>query len=207
MIFRVVVAALLWSLLVAAANQDCHVSCFHENDECEAPCLSAVDSTPQDTICFATCELKFKSCAKTCNAENTKKSSLTFQSDDMEDSRELWKRRGPTIVSGGLGNFTIVVKHDLFPEETGWTFKQTRGGSSLLLAQVTGSVTNQSEVVVKSVNLTKPGRYRFYILDSEGDGICCFYGRGYWDAYANGTLVFAASGRFLFQQSVWFDLY
>jgi hypothetical protein len=205
MLFRLstFLVALSLSAVTARAEERCHSLCFEANEECESPCLA---EGTEFSDCFNACEQAFSSCSKACNAMNpVKKSDVVEFVEPIDEGRELLFR--PMIIPGALGNVTIIVKHDTFPEETGWTFKQTIGGNRLLLAQITGSVVNQSETVTRSVNVTRPGRYRFKILDTEGDGICCFYGRGFFDIFVNGVLKFAASGRFRFQQTVWFDLY
>jgi hypothetical protein len=131
---------------------------------------------------FAVCDQSFYTCSAAHNAKNrVKKPDVLDYFDPIDDP---------------------------FPEETGWTFKQTIGGHRLLLAHVTSTLVNERIGDRNAIGkCARQGRCRFMILDTEGDGICCSCGRGLCEIYINGVLKYAATGRFRFQQTVRFNLY
>jgi hypothetical protein len=77
----------------------------------------------------------------------------------------------------------IVVKHDNFPEETGFTF--TDASNKVWASQETGSFYVQGGRSVVKVDVP-PGTYKFEITDSENDGVCCGFGRGRYKLFLDG---------------------
>jgi hypothetical protein len=125
--------------------------------------------------------------------------------------RDLLSTFAPTKVEGSLsgpaGKVTVILKHDKYPMETGW--KLTKG-SRTIGQQRANSVTTQNKRVKRSFNLGA-GRYRFRISDTSRDGICCRWGRGYWEIYVDDsgtdTLLYASDGVFGSEDQIFFDLY
>jgi V8-like Glu-specific endopeptidase len=62
----------------------------------------------------------------------------------------------------------VIVKHDSYPTETGWTLKDSSG--TVLLRQNFGSINTIDEIVSNTVSVPA-GAYKFEIFDSWGDGI------------------------------------
>jgi hypothetical protein len=125
--------------------------------------------------------------------------------------RDLLSTFVPTKVdglfSGPAGKVTVILKHDKYPMETAW--KLTKG-SRTIGQQRANSVTTQNKRVKRSFNLGA-GRYRFRVSDTSRDGICCRWGRGYWEIYVDhsGTdkLLYASDGVFGSEDQIFFDLY
>jgi hypothetical protein len=77
----------------------------------------------------------------------------------------------------------IVVKHDNFPEETGFTF--TDASNKVWASQETGSFYVQGGRSVVKVDVP-PGTYKFEITDSANDGVCCGFGNGKYRLFLDG---------------------
>jgi hypothetical protein len=98
-----------------------------------------------------------------------------------------------------IGKIKIVVKHDRFPRETSWTLSRD---SVVVAEQKKNSVTGKNKKISRVVNVSSGGLYKFRIRDTEGDGICCDAGYGYWAFYIDDkgkgptTLLYESGGDF-----------
>jgi trypsin len=101
----------------------------------------------------------------------------------------------PPTTNSAAGSYRVdvIVQHDGFPEETGWTLKDYSG--KVLLSQGTGSYTTPNGRVSKSVSVPD-GLYVFEMSDNAGDGICCTYGRGFYRVKINGVNVVSGARSF-----------
>jgi hypothetical protein len=100
----------------------------------------------------------------------------------------------------------MKVKYDYYYEETSFKLHKKTGPTSwtLIHSQPAPSTEPIHPSVTVSVDL-EPGEYRFKILDSFGDGICCDYGNGYYQLSANGS-VFASGGNYGVRDLVFFTV-
>jgi surface protein len=87
----------------------------------------------------------------------------------------------------------VQVHYDDFPEETGWTLRDSSG--TLISSQSTGSFTTQNSTVTKNSSVAF-GTYTFEMTDTFGDGICCGGGSGSFSIAVNGETVVSNNGRF-----------
>jgi hypothetical protein len=87
----------------------------------------------------------------------------------------------------------IEVQHDLHPEETGWTLRDSAG--ELIAGQSTGSFSTISGKVVQTFDVAV-GAYTFEMTDTFGDGICCRDGSGSFQITVNGETVVSNDGQF-----------
>jgi trypsin len=92
----------------------------------------------------------------------------------------------------GQSRVEVIVKHDDWPQETGWTLKDSNGNT--LLSQQVRSYSIIGGLVTKEKTVTN-GNYAFEITDSYRDGICCANGNGYYEVKVNGETV-ASGGSF-----------
>jgi hypothetical protein len=67
-----------------------------------------------------------------------------------------------------LTEVEVIVRHDIYPAETGWTLKDSSG--KVLRFQNTGSITSREQIVSSTVSVPD-GAYTFEIFDTYGDGI------------------------------------
>jgi hypothetical protein len=88
----------------------------------------------------------------------------------------------------------VQVVHDDFPEETGWTLRDSDG--ALIAGQPTGSYSTLGGTAVEMRNITA-GIYTFEMSDSFGDGICCESGPGSFTITVDGETVISNNGEFL----------
>lgn len=91
---------------------------------------------------------------------------------------------------------TIVIEMDGYPHEIGWSMIHADTGEEVVsVAPGTyGSGTSDSEVV-ETIVLQLDVTYIFLLVDTWGDGLCCFFGRGeawvYLGDSADPTMVLA----------------
>ena len=115
-------------------------------------------------------------------------------SDTRDEDRELTP----------LYHLKLYVKHDLYPQETSWFLKNSKG--KVYGHEVQGSVTTKSASIVKIYKLP-PDRYTFTIYDVEEDGICCGEtGDGYIRMELNGNVFYDEKGDFLYKRRVIFNV-
>jgi surface protein len=100
----------------------------------------------------------------------------------------------------GTHEVIIEVHHDPYPEETGWTLRDSTG--ALIGSQPTGSFGAENGTVIKAFYVSA-GMYSFEMTDTYGDGICCFYGSGSFKITVNGETVVNSKGEFrsIFQET------
>jgi len=87
----------------------------------------------------------------------------------------------PSVIDGF--QVTIEIKTDRFGEETSWEI--TQSGNLL----VSGDNYGNRRLYVTQERLPY-GCYDFTIYDSASDGMCCFYGIGYYKLFVNDELEF-----------------
>ena len=117
----------------------------------------------------------------------------TWQADIAVDAISL------TTSGGGGGgnncaaaNLTLNITFDNYPEETGWTLKNS-GGTTVASNSYSTSNPDGSSVT-ETINSLASGDYIFTMTDSYGDGMCCSYGNGsYTLSSTEGTIVSGGS--------------
>jgi trypsin len=87
----------------------------------------------------------------------------------------------------------VIVLHDTYPGETGWTLKDSSG--KVVLSQGIGTYNTPRGRVSRKVSVPD-GLYEFEMLDSQGDGLCCRYGRGAYGVRINGGSLVVSGSQF-----------
>jgi hypothetical protein len=95
--------------------------------------------------------------------------------------------------AAGFYEVEVIVKHDGWPLETGWTLKDSSG--QVLLSQETGTYNTINGRVSETVSVPD-GNYLFEMSDSERDGICCGFGSGSYEIKINGDSPVVNGGQF-----------
>lgn len=115
----------------------------------------------------------------------------TWQADLAIDDVSL-TTGGGTGGNCNVGNVSLSVTFDNYPEETGWTLKNASGTT---IDSATYSTSNaDGSTVNRTFSGLAAGEYTFTITDVYGDGICCSYGNGsYTLTGSTGTLVSGGS--------------
>jgi hypothetical protein len=91
----------------------------------------------------------------------------------------------------------VEVLHDEFPEQTGWTLRNSAG--DLIVSQPSGSYNIPFGTVIQRRNILPnifAGTYTFEMTDSFGDGICCENGSGSFTITVDGETVISNNGEF-----------
>jgi len=125
----------------------------------------------------------------------------TWQADLAIDNISLTTGGGGTGGNCNVGNVTLSLTFDNYPQETGWTLKNASGTT---VASATYSTSNpDGSTVNRTFSGLAAGEYTFTITDAYGDGICCSYGNGsYTLTGSTGTL--ASGGSFAASESTVF---
>jgi hypothetical protein len=92
----------------------------------------------------------------------------------------------PSPPAAGSSRVQVIVKHDDWPEETGWTLEDSNGNT--LLVQPQGSFDLDFGEVSREKDVPD-GNYVFRITDEFGDGLCCAEGDGFYKVLVNGVLI------------------
>jgi trypsin len=105
-----------------------------------------------------------------------------------------------TNTQSAVGSYKVevIVLHDSYPGETGWTLKDSSG--NVVLSQGIGTYNTPGGRVSRTVSVPD-GLYEFEMLDSQGDGVCCRYGRGAYGIRINGGSLVVSGSRFGFSKA------
>ncbi len=116
----------------------------------------------------------------------------TWQADLAIDAISLTTGGGGTGGNCNVGNVTLSLTFDNYPEETAWTLQNASGTT---VASASYSTANaDGSTVSRTFSGLAPGEYTFTITDAYGDGICCSYGNGsYTLTGSTGTLASGGS--------------
>ncbi len=114
--------------------------------------------------------------------------------DFLADGNTLSPTISPTVFSCQYGkkSFELKLATDSYPSETSWTLH-----------------SNYGEKVLEGYNrgvktcIFDEDYYRFTILDSFGDGICCSYGSGWYKVFYDDGLVHHG-GDFEYNETIFF---
>ncbi len=116
----------------------------------------------------------------------------TWQADLAIDAISLTTGGGGTGGNCNVGNVTLSLTFDNYPEETAWTL-QNASGTTVASASYSNANADGS-TVSRTFSGLAAGEYTFTITDAYGDGICCSYGNGsYILTGSTGTLVSGGS--------------
>ena len=94
--------------------------------------------------------------------------------------------------AGNAMDVTINILTDNYPGETSWDIVDSAGNNVDGIAS--GTLVDSATMYSWTLTLD-PGTYTFSIFDAAFDGICCFYGEGYYELLVDGTLI-ASGGEF-----------
>jgi hypothetical protein len=155
-------------------NSGCQVSCFFENTV--APTSSP--SASQSPI------------AAPSVGPSAGPSSSASPSASVGPSAEPSYSASPSAFTVEV---QVQVHYDDFPEETGWTLRDSTG--TVISRQPSGSFTTQNSTVTNTTSVAL-GTYTFEMTDTEGDGICCEYGSGSFSIVVHGETVVSNNGQF-----------
>jgi hypothetical protein len=106
-----------------------------------------------------------------------------------------------TPAPTSCGSTTAIVTTDDFPLETSWNIKNQAG---IQVMGVTVGTYTGVRTTYSATQCLPYGIYTFMIMDSKGDGICCGFGSGGYNLYANNVLI-KAGGTFGTMESVTFN--
>lgn len=149
-----------------------------------------------------------KSVTVTLSALSVKSGARTFTAETRNPNKEKDLNPGNddktssfTAVSGG--NYTLNIKPDDWGGDITWKLFDVAGK---VLYKGGPYPDFNRKLKTKSFCL-EDGCYTFKIYDSWGDGICCAYGKGWYNLKdANGKVIFSSNGRYGYQQTKKFCL-
>ncbi len=113
--------------------------------------------------------------------------------DDVTTNNSATRSFG-TATTVNTTDITIKITLDRYGDETSWTLKNS-AGVNVGVSPTYTSATANGAYPQPDINLTLPNDcYTFEILDSYGDGMCCAYGNGKYEIWADGVLIPGMSG-------------
>jgi hypothetical protein len=127
---------------------------------------------------LATIMMASLACASKSELGSLKEPHATVADLEPEDNGDSSDLSEPIYVAPA-GRVKLVVSHDAAPWQTSWVLKK---GSAVISRQKPNQVTEPNTAVHRIFSLSN-GTYTFRISDSNGDGLCCDHGHGYWGLY------------------------
>jgi len=128
----------------------------------------------------ACCDDSTSDCNEDIEERNCQGSSMRFLADGQCD--EL----NPPCGGCSEDEILIEIMPDDYPLEITWAL--TMSGTSYVV-DFGGPLDAYNTLYRYYYCAPSDSCYDFYIFDSEGDGICCDYGTGYYRIYLNGALI------------------
>lgn len=97
-------------------------------------------------------------------------------------------------------DYTIAIEYqpDLFSSEVSYSLTDVNGKTEYMMRD---AFSDKDISLVRDTICIPEGCYTLDIIDTYGDGICCGYGNGYINIYADGNLYYRVS-QFEYEQSV-----
>ncbi len=89
---------------------------------------------------------------------------------------------------------------DNYADEVSWLLEDENG--TALYSSTSFSSSDNNQLITETFALSSSGCYNFTINDSEGDGICCFYGNGNYQLTTAEGIVIISGGNFGSSESV-----
>jgi hypothetical protein len=105
----------------------------------------------------------------------------------------------PTDKPGACGSVTVIITTDNNPVETSYEVKDQNDNQVMSGNSYTGKGTTYTDS-----SCLPYGVYQFIIRDTKGNGVCCDFGTGGYNLFANDVLV-KAGGRFTFSETIPFS--
>lgn len=106
----------------------------------------------------------------------------------------------PSVTSYSI---EVMMKLDGYSSQTGWNI--AKGGNVIIDRPPPYFRGNNTLSVFETVKL-EAGEYVFTALDSNGDGLCCQHGVGFYSVYSNGQLLLFRQGTFEYSYSETFSV-
>lgn len=98
-----------------------------------------------------------------------------------------------TASSGTSNNITLEIVLDNFPQEVSWEITNANGN----VLYSGGTYADQADGATVTIDACVPnGCYTLTMMDSEGDGICCFYGEGSYTLTSGVGTILAEGGNY-----------
>eukprot|EP00475_Leptophrys_vorax_P031757 TRINITY_DN4831_c0_g1_i1.p1 TRINITY_DN4831_c0_g1~~TRINITY_DN4831_c0_g1_i1.p1 ORF type:complete len:1093 (-),score=225.69 TRINITY_DN4831_c0_g1_i1:78-3356(-) len=91
-------------------------------------------------------------------------------------------------------SFTVTINPDDYPQEVSWALYS--GNSSSGSLQYNTLVVSGTTSLDIAIGLKTNTSYRYQILDSYGDGICCSYGFGNYSINVNDSVLYFSDGQY-----------
>lgn len=88
-----------------------------------------------------------------------------------------------------VGDVHLSLTFDNYPEETGWTLKDSSG--TLIDSETYSSSNADGSTINVSFSTLAADDYTFTITDQYGDGICCSYGSGSYTLSSDTGVIFS----------------
>lgn len=123
--------------------------------------------------------------------------SINGADDEIEDNNDV---EFLVNLESGREQYIIQITLDNFPAETSYFFSQV-GGQTLAAG---AGFTEEGLVITESLCLERDQCYRFTILDSYSDGLCCDFGMGGYQIVGPDGSIVAEGGEFGAQDVVEF---
>ncbi len=102
-----------------------------------------------------------------------------------------------TATTGTTYNVTLDLILDNYPEETSWEI--TQNNNVLYSGGLYQNEADGEEIVLDFC--LPAGCYNFTMMDTEGDGICCFYGLGSYELLNDQNESIASGGDFNYEET------
>jgi len=93
----------------------------------------------------------------------------------------------------GFAEYTLEIMFDNFPAETAWTLLDSATNQ---IVEFGSGYSDPNALIRVSFCLPEEACYKFTIIDSQSDGICCNFGDGYYQITDSDGVIVAMGGEF-----------
>jgi hypothetical protein len=114
-----------------------------------------------------------------------------------------------TFEGTGVFNTSSVIlelQRDIYGSETRWTFKNLTTNTTVASGGPYSNSNPPAALLTQTIPVVLNNCYEFKITDTQGDGICCSYGDGYYNLKTASGVLMTTGGAFATEEVKTFSI-
>jgi hypothetical protein len=92
------------------------------------------------------------------------------------DENSLLYLLNPLDIPLATGNLDLIIQTDNYPDETTWELRDEDEN----IIEAGGPYSESNARIDEEIPIPQPGCYTLDVFDSASDGLCCFFGEGFY---------------------------
>jgi len=132
------------------------------------------------------------------NTLNVTITTVNGSTDENAGDNTMSANFNKTTNEGTGTDYVVTIVQDQYGTESTWVIVDESDNVIANGGPYSNLGASGTQTHTHNVTINNSGCYKFHMLDSYGDGMCCTYGNGYYKLeQADGTLILQGDGQFL----------